>query len=94
MIMLSQIEINVFESPDPERIYAYSPGITRLPSGRLIATMDLGGPGACDLQGEKWVKTEPDWDVQGRIYTSDDGGEHLDSTRGISLHARTSFHRW
>ena len=33
----------VFESPDPKGIYCYSPGLTRCPSGRLVATMDRGG---------------------------------------------------
>jgi hypothetical protein len=75
MKLMSHREIIVFESPDPKRIYAYSPGITRLPSGRLIATMDIGGPGACDLHGVKWLQPEPDWACLGLIYTSDDGGK-------------------
>lgn len=74
MKLLSENEINVYQSPDPQHIYAYSPGITCLPSGRLIATMDIGGPGTCDLHGVKWLQPEPDWACQGLIYTSDDGG--------------------
>ena len=38
--------VTVFESPDPARVFAYSPGIVRLESGRLVATLDLGGPAA------------------------------------------------
>lgn len=32
----------VYASPDAQRVYAYSPGLARLPSGRLVATMDQG----------------------------------------------------
>ncbi len=37
--------VAVFKSPDPKQIHAYSPGIARLDRGRLVATLDLGGPG-------------------------------------------------
>ncbi len=59
---LAQDHVVVVESPDPERIYCFTPGIARLRSGRLIATMDFGGPGMKDGQ------------PRGRIFTSDDGG--------------------
>jgi hypothetical protein len=62
----------VFESPDPARVYAYSPGICRLASGRIVATMDAGGPGVDDIPGiAKDDKGKP-W--RGRIYISDDHG--------------------
>ena len=32
----------IYESPDPPRVYAYSPGITILPGGRLVATLEQG----------------------------------------------------
>lgn len=89
MKLLSQNEINMYQSPDPNSIYAYSPGIICLPSGRLIATMDLSGPGARDLPGDKWLHPEPDWAWQGRIFVSDDGGKTW-SLRGFFpfMHAR------
>jgi len=31
----------LYESADPERVFAYSPGLVRLPSGRLLARPDL-----------------------------------------------------
>ncbi len=74
MNLLAQNGVKVYESPTPRLIYAYSPGIARLPSGRLVATLDVGGPGAADLEGAKWLRGERDWTCQGRIYTSDDGG--------------------
>jgi hypothetical protein len=54
--------VTVCESPDPARIYCYTPGLARLDNGRLIASMDFGGPG--------WPKDEP----RGRIFSSDDRG--------------------
>lgn len=63
---------NVFESPDPKRVYAYSPGIARLADGRLVATMDTGGSGVEAIPGiPKDDKGKP-W--RGRVYTSDDHG--------------------
>jgi hypothetical protein len=52
----------VCESPSPSNIFCYTPGLVRLNSGRLVATMDFGGPGV--------KKNEP----HGRVFTSDDGG--------------------
>lgn len=75
MNLLAQDAVKLFESPAPESVYAYSPGIARLPSGRLVATMDVGGPGVADLAGEKWLPDGWDWYIQGRSYTSDDGGQ-------------------
>ncbi len=66
--------VTLFESPDPARLFAYSPGIARLASGRLVATLDLGGPGAAELPGVKWQRGENGWSWQGRVFTSDDGG--------------------
>jgi len=52
----------VTQSPSPTNVFCYTPGLARLDSGRLVATMDFGGPG--------WKKGEP----QGRVFTSDDHG--------------------
>lgn len=40
----------LFESPSPEDIFCYSPGICELASGRLVAVIDLGGPGVARLK--------------------------------------------
>ncbi len=63
----------IYRSPDPKTVWAYSPGICALPSGRLIATMDQGGPGVKNLPGEKGMSWKSF--CQGKIYISDDGGE-------------------
>lgn len=62
----------VYESPDPRWVYAYSPGLARLDSGRLVATMDQGirkpesVPDLKVVDGKRW---------SGKVYTSDDHGE-------------------
>ena len=66
--------VKVYESPDPKSIYVYSPGIARLPGGRLVATCDLSGPGMESFPGPKRViENGRLW--FGKIFTSDDGGK-------------------
>lgn len=62
----------LFESPDPQSVYGYSPGIVVLPDGRLIATMDLGGKGVKELEGPKGSRRG--YITQGKIFLSDDKG--------------------
>ncbi|TBL73943.1 sialidase family protein [Paenibacillus thalictri] len=65
--------VKVYESPDPPNIWVYSPGIAVLPTGRLVATLDLSGPGMADFPGPKRVIEHGDlW--FGKIFTSDDKG--------------------
>jgi hypothetical protein len=71
---LAAESVTVFASPDPERIYCYSPGILRLASGRLVATLDLGGPAAATLPEPVWRRERDGRAWQGRVFTSDDGG--------------------
>jgi hypothetical protein len=66
--------VTLHESPDPQRLFAYSPGIARLANGRLVATIDLGGPGAAELPEPKYQRGEMGWSWQGKVFTSDDGG--------------------
>lgn len=65
--------VKVYESPDPAVIYTYSPGITALPSGRLIATLDISGPGMQAMPGPKRV-IEGGALWFGKVFTSDDDG--------------------
>jgi len=73
--------ITLYASPDPQRLFAYSPGIARLENGRLLATIDLGGPGAAELPEPKYQRGEMGWSWQGKVYTSDDGGANAPKTR-------------
>jgi hypothetical protein len=77
--------VAVYESPDASTVYAYSPGIATLPGGRLIATMDQGGPGVAKLPGAQRGKEI--W--RGKIYTSDDHGRTWTHRSDMPmLHAR------
>ena len=71
---LAQSHVVVFRSPDPGRVFCYTPGICQLESGRLIATLDLGGPGVAELSGMKASECTEGGSWQGKILTSDDGG--------------------
>lgn len=62
---VAPIKSIMFRSENPQEIYTYSPGICALASGRLIGTMDLGGPG---------VKGAYNSAVWGQIFVSDDDG--------------------
>lgn len=62
----------VYRSPDPGSLFCYSPGLARLPGGRLVATLDLGGPGAENVPGPKGGAPGRHW--QGKVFVSDDHG--------------------
>ena len=59
--------VKVYESPDAQQIFSYSPGLAVLPGGRLVATLDLNGPAFAGKAGPEGYR--------GRIYTSDDRGQ-------------------
>ncbi len=69
---LAQDFVVVYQSPNPQKVYTYSPGLCRLPSGRLIATLDLGGPGVGELPGPKGARLGRL--AQCKTFTSDDRG--------------------
>ena len=71
---LAQTYSTLYRSPDPRLIRCYSPGMCLLDSGRLVASIDLGGPGVPELPGPVRVDPESADGWQGRIYTSDDRG--------------------
>ena len=79
---LAQDHVVIYESPDPDNLYAYSPGLCLAPNGDLVATIDLGGPAGKDLAGPLYTYTRTgrtgSW--QGRAYISSDGGESWDMT--------------
>jgi len=86
-IPLSASETVVYESPDPARVYAYSPGLAIAPTGRLIATMDQGGSGVKALPGIRTDENGKLWN--GKIYTSDDHGKTWQHRSDMPLkHAR------
>jgi hypothetical protein len=67
--------VTVYESPDPENIYCGTPGLAILPNGRLVATIDLFGPGVDQLPEPKGYRKIYNSIHQGKIFTSDDHGK-------------------
>ena len=85
--LLANDPVIVYESPDAKNVYAYSPGLARLSSGRLVATMDQGGKGVKDLPGMKITEGGRVW--RGKIFTSDDHGRTWTHRSDMPLlHAR------
>lgn len=80
----------VFASPDPSGIYAFSPGIAVLPGGRLLVTMDVGGPGAEHIAGDRsLLVTRFRRSGFGKVFLSDDGGLSWTHIHNMPLkHAR------
>lgn len=90
---LANDHVTLFESPSPETVYTYSPGIAKVAhgegrlshrpeswsrggqpggGGRLVASIDLGGPGMAEWPEPKGIRYGKP--VQGKVFTSDDGG--------------------
>jgi len=57
----------LYQSPDPNNIYLFDPGITVCPNGRIVAAFSRGGP---DRNSIKAIKGTGN----GFVYTSDDDG--------------------
>ncbi len=86
---LAQDHVTVFASPDPQAVHAYSPGICRLPSGRLVATCDLCGPDMSIIDGPTGISPENGRPCQGRVYLSDDHGRSWRHAHSFPfMHAR------
>jgi hypothetical protein len=72
---LAQDFVVVCRSPKPQTIYCFTPGLTRLADGRLVATMDFGGKGVVGPPGN--------------VFTSDDHGKTwTHRTKFPFMHAR------
>lgn len=68
---LAQDYVVIYRSPSPKDTFCYSPGIARLPSGRLIATMDMVSANQFIVPN---LKEYAGRFRKGQIFTSDDGG--------------------
>lgn len=64
---LAQDHVAIWESPDPARLYGYTPGICRLASGRLVVTHEISS-------ARKPYPPDNKPFSEARILTSDDGG--------------------
>ncbi|TIU42766.1 sialidase family protein [Mesorhizobium sp.] len=74
LLPLAQDFAVVFRSARPSSIYCYTPGIARSETGRLIATLDVGGHGVADLCGPKASRAAGARFGKGKLFISDDGG--------------------
>jgi len=72
---LAQACVEVYRSPDPKRIYCYSPGLARCPTGRLVATLDRRAVGGAKLDGPTYGRDGATGVWQGKVFTSDDRGK-------------------
>jgi hypothetical protein len=75
----------VVRSPESKDTFCYSPGILKLDSGRLIATMDFSGPGVKRLEGcaQRWPGDRR-YNL-GKIFISDDDGDTWTEQASIPL---------
>ena len=86
---LAREHVVIHRSGNPDSLYLGTPGIVRLASGRLVATLDQFGPGVSTLMGEKAVFPATGSQLQGLIFLSDDGGRNWEFVRPFPFcHAR------
>ena len=79
----------VYKSPNPSRLFCYTPGLAVCPNGRLVATLDLGGAEVPNLPGPKFIRTPSTAQWQGKVFTSDDGGKTWTHRKDFpALHSR------
>ncbi|MAS37412.1 MAG: hypothetical protein CL610_25660 [Anaerolineaceae bacterium] len=72
---LAQDHTVLYESPSPDDLYLGSPGLARLPNGRLVATFDFFGPGTDQLPEPRMWRTFTNTYHQGKVFVSDDHGQ-------------------
>ncbi|MBZ0291157.1 MAG: glycoside hydrolase [Anaerolineae bacterium] len=72
---LAQDHVVLYESPSPEDIYLGSPGLARMPNGRLVATFDFFGKGTDRLPEPRMLRAFTNTYHQGKVFTSDDHGQ-------------------
>lgn len=94
---LAQDFISVVTSPEPHRVFCYTPAAIRLPDGALLVTMDYGGPGIPDyFPDQPFVRLAPRKDhfigpgcILGRSLRSEDDGRTWDGSHFYPFcHAR------
>jgi len=81
--------LTLYESPKPNTIFCYSPGITCSPSGRIIASFELAGDGVKEFDGAVGYRQINSKYVQGKVLISDDHGKSWTHTHDYPfMHAR------
>jgi len=75
VIPLAADSAEVFRSPEPETLHVGPPSLAVLPSGKLVAAVDLTGPGLKKTTGAKGKLDHFNRWLQGRIFVSNDRGK-------------------
>ncbi|MDD3153892.1 MAG: sialidase family protein [Victivallaceae bacterium] len=70
----------LFESPNPAEIFCYSPALCHGFDNRIVAAVDLGGPGTSQLDGPRSARGDARAGNQIRIFLSDDHGSSWRAT--------------
>jgi len=84
-VILANDYVVLKESPEPEKLQVYSPGITRLENGRLVATCDS----AVREPRDGWAKIEGGLYWINEFFTSDDRGRTWSHRHTVPMmHAR------
>lgn len=65
----------VFSLPGADRVSLGHPSVLALPGGRILAAVDLLGPGVRDLTGTKGRYADTQHWMQGRVFASADEGQ-------------------
>lgn len=82
-------ETVLYKSPSTAEIFCYSPSVTVLPSGKILAAFDLGGPGVAKLPGPKTSHGDFGIGNQGKIFCSEDNGNSWHHLADLAMyHAR------
>jgi len=71
---LAQHHVVIDRSPDAKSIFLGTPGIVAAPDGRLVATVDLFGPGVSHVEWPKGILPGAGGAVVGKIFISKDNG--------------------
>lgn len=72
---LADAFVRIVESPSPLDIFCFSPGISVLPNGSLLVTMDYGGPGTRRMRGARPNAIYSNQYQLGCAFLSEDRGE-------------------
>ena len=85
---LAQDFQTVYRSPSPSDTFCYTPGVCRLDggehAGRIVVTMDVGGPGARRLAKSLAAPFAENWGTRGnfgQVFLTDDGGKSFRDQR-------------
>ena len=74
VVPLAHAGVDVFKSPEPDKVFLGNPSIITLPGSRILVSLDLKGPGVKGLRGIKGQSSISGHWVQGKVFVSTDKG--------------------